>query len=168
MMMVSVSLKENSAWYRPETISTLVDMVIVMVGVYPSIVVGSALALLLMLDAGDAPVPVAAACRWDWAFRSGRSMTTSRTTGVGRGGSTLSWPSLSSWERSYELHKYHYPAEVLKASELGATRSTIRHRAAILIQLTFICFTLKQRIAVDEDAASRLYCRELAVEVGLR
>jgi hypothetical protein len=69
MTMVSVSLKENSAWYRPQTISTLVDMLgIVMVGVYPSIVVGSALALLLMLDAGDAPIPVAAACRWDWPF----------------------------------------------------------------------------------------------------
>jgi hypothetical protein len=32
----------------------------------------------------------------------------------------------------------------------------IRHRAAILIQLTFICFTLKQRIAVDVDAATKL------------
>jgi hypothetical protein len=32
----------------------------------------------------------------------------------------------------------------------------IRHRAAILIQLTFICFTLKQRIAADVDAATRL------------
>jgi hypothetical protein len=29
-------------------------------------------------------------------------------------------------------------------------------RAAILIQLTFICFTLKQKIAVDVDAATSL------------
>ena len=56
-------------------------------------------------------------------------------------------------QRKFLRHRSRAPLEVrIRNRDL----LRIRDRAAILIQLTFICFALKQRIAADIDAATRL------------
>jgi hypothetical protein len=56
-------------------------------------------------------------------------------------------------QRKFLRHRSRAP---LEARITNRNLLRIRHRAAILIQLTFICILLKQKIAVDVDAATRL------------
>ncbi len=56
-------------------------------------------------------------------------------------------------QRKFLRHRSRAP---LEARITNRNLLRIRHRAAILIQLTFICFLLKQKIAADVDAATRL------------